>query len=145
MHRIPLAQAILFASVVSLAACSTATEPEATLALSTPPSFSAIVSRVEFESGNSPNGPLSQYNIWVVIPPAATASTGVVVGTSRPVFARSRSGRLTAADASDIKVGSTIEVWHDQSFAHGLMTNGGIVQGPPGARTYSGEQIVIVR
>jgi hypothetical protein len=62
-----------------------------------------------------------------------------------PVFARSGSGRLTAAKASDIRVGSIIEVWHDRSLSHGAVENVGVVQGPPGAPTYSGVQIVIER
>jgi hypothetical protein len=134
-----LAQAILFASTVSLGACSTGTEPDATLALSTPPNFSATVLNVRFEGGNGPGGPYSQYDVWVAIPPASTANAGVVVATSDPVFARGREGRLTAAHASDIEVGSTIEVWHLRGPGYGA------VQGPPGGPTFGGDQIVIVR
>lgn len=136
----PLAQAVLFVSTVSLAACSTGTEPEAALTLATPPNFAATVVKVEFESANGPGfGLYSQYNVWVAIPPASTATAGVVVATSAPVFLRSNSGRITSADAGDINVGSTIEVWHLGGAGYGAL------QAPPGAPVYDGDQIVIMR
>lgn len=135
----PLRHAVRFVSAIAIVGCTSGTEPEATLAIATPPDFSATVSQVQFESANGPAGPYSQYDIWVAIPPSSTANAGVVVSTSRPIFERSKSGRVTVARGSDIKVGSTIEVWHLGGPGYGA------VQGPPGAPTYGGDQIVIVR
>ena len=135
---------ILLSFAVSLAGCSIGTGPEANLSIAGPPDFSAAVSKVWYEGGNGPGGPYAQYNVWLAIPPASTTNAGVVVATSAPVFVQSASGRLTVAEAGDIKVGSTIQVWHDRSLTYGAIGNVGAVQGPPGAPTYSGVQIVIV-
>ena len=98
-----------------------------------------MVAKVEFESANGPAGPYSQHNVWVVIAPSAAANAGVVVPNSARVFIRSKEGRLTSAGPADIKVGASIEVWHDSMVGYGA------VQGPPGAPTYTGTQVVISR
>jgi hypothetical protein len=125
-------------SLVALSACSSnsALGPPATLVLSTPPDFSARVSKVEYESANGPAGPYSQYNAWVIIPPSTSSNAGVVVPTKMPVFAR-HNGQIYSSSASSLKVGDLIEVWHDITVAHGA------VQGPPGAPTYTSTQVVI--
>lgn len=125
-------------SLVALAACSSSSAlgPPATLVLSTPPDFSAHVSKVEYEGANGPAGPYSQYNAWVIIPPATGANAGVVIPTKMPVFAR-HNGQIYSSSASSIKVGDLIEVWHDITVAYGA------AQGPPGAPTYTSTQVVI--
>ena len=137
MHLTPVLRALLSVCVVSASACKSATAPTATLTLSTPADFSATVSKIEFESAIGPAGPYSQHDVWVIIPPATAANAGVVVPKSTPVFRRSSRGRITSASPSDIKVGDSIDVWHDFRTAYGA------VQGPPGAPTYIGTQIVI--
>jgi broad specificity phosphatase PhoE len=113
--------------------------PHATLALSTPPDFTGTVAKIEFESANGPAGPYSQHNVWLVIPPSATANAGLVVAKTTPVFVRTRDGILSS-DASGIRVGDRVEVWRNIQVAYGA------VQGPPGAPTYENlKQIVIDR
>jgi hypothetical protein len=128
----------IYVSLVALSACSSALGPSATLVLSTPPDFSARVSKIEYESANGPAGPYSQYNVWVIIPPAANANAGVVIPAKMPVFAR-HNGQVFSSTANNIKVDDLIEVWHSISVAYGA------VQGPPGAPTYESTQIVIDR
>jgi hypothetical protein len=119
--------------------CSGTTTPEATLALTTTPDFSATVSQVTVENGNSPAGPISQIALWVIISPATAANAGVVVGSPVPVFIRSSGRRLTTASRADIHAGDVIDVWHDFTVGYGA------VEGPPGAPTYGSTQVVIVR
>ena len=133
-----VSRAFLSLWVASAVACKSGTAPTATLALSTPADFSATVSKVAFENAMGPAGPYSQNDVWVTIPPAAAANAGVVVSRSTPVYIRT-GGRLVSSSASEIRVGDSIDVWHDVSTAYGA------VQGPPGAPTYTGTQIVISR
>jgi hypothetical protein len=131
--------AVLAALAFASPGCRSATSPEATLAITTAPDFSGSVAKVELESGNGPAGPYAQYDLWVIVPPASTANAGVVLPMSAPVFLRRDVGFVTSS-ASDIRVGDQIDVWRKPvSVAYG------VVQGPPGAPTYSGTQIVIVR
>ena len=127
-------------SLVALSACSSSSAlgPPSTLVLSTPPDFSATVSKVDYESANGPAGPYSQYDAWVIVPPAVSANAGVVVPTSLPVFVR-HNGQIYSSSASSIKVGDRVEVWHNVSVVYGA------VQGPPGAPTYESTQVVIDR
>jgi hypothetical protein len=129
--------AFLSALVFGGAACTSATSP--LLLFATAPDLSGTVSKAEFEGGNGPAGPYSQYDIWLIVPPASSANAGVVVGTSTPVFVRGNNG-LVAVSAADIRVGDQIQVWRDPIFV-----GYGAVQGPPGAPTYQGTQIVIIR
>ena len=69
----------------------------------------------------------------------SAANAGVVLPLSAPVFLRSNGG-LATTDASKIRVGDQIQVWRDP-----IRVAYGAVQGPPGAPTYTGTQIVIVR
>ena len=137
--RFGLWQRVLPSLLVAGAACGDATGPAATLALSTAPHFSGTVARVTAESGTSPEGPYSQYDLWVTVPPATAASVGVVLPLSTPVFVRSSAGAITAAHLGDLRAGDAVEVWDDHMAAYG------VVQGPPGAPTYTGTQIVIDR
>jgi hypothetical protein len=123
-------------SLIVLSACSSAVGPPASLLLSTSPDFSARVSQIEFEGGNGPAGPYSQYDAWVVVAPSVSANAGVVIPTKVPVFAR-HNGQIFSSNAKNIKVGDMIEVWHDFTVGYGA------VQGPPGAPTYGSTQIVI--
>jgi hypothetical protein len=63
----------------------------------------------------------------------------VVLPTSAPVFLQRGAGFLTAS-GDQIRVGDHIQVWRDP-----IRVAYGAVQGPPGAPTYRGLQIVIVR
>ena len=141
MHiRRNFSHALIAVSVLIAAACSGATSPTATLVLQTNPDLSGNVMKVEYESGNGPGfGPYAQWDIWVLIPPASSANAGVVLPVAAPVFLRSNGGLVTAT-ASQIRVGDRLEVWRDP-----VHVSYGAVQGPPGAPTYEGTQIVIVR
>jgi hypothetical protein len=133
--------ALIAVSVLTAAACSSATDAStATLVLQTDPDLSGNVIKVEYESGNGPGfGPYSQWDIWVLVPPASSANAGVVLPVAAPVFLR-RNGGLATATASQIRVGDRVQVWRDP-----VHVSFGAVQGPPGAPTYEGTQIVIVR
>lgn len=125
--------------VVSLAACSSMLGPPATLALATPPDFSATVVRVEVESGIGPEGAFSQHDVWLVIPPGTVANAGLILGKSTPVFTQIRGG-IFSSSVSAIQAGDRGEVWH--AFRVGY----GAAEGPPGAPTYLNvEQVVIDR
>jgi hypothetical protein len=135
-HRVVLSS-LLSALVFGGGACTSATSPP--LLFATAPDLSGTVSKAEFEGGNGPAGPYSQYDIWLIVPPASSANAGVVVGTSTPVFVHGNSG-LVAVSAAEIRVGDQIQVWRDP-----IHVAYGAVQGPPGAPTYEGTQIVIMR
>lgn len=136
--RLALRSSLLLFLLPAAAACRSTTAPAATLALTTSPDFSGTVARVQSESGVGPGGAYSQYDVWVTVPPATSASAGVVVPRSVPVFVRA-GGTVTAARASDIRVGDAVAVWDDGTAAYGA------VQGPPGAPTYTATQVVISR
>jgi hypothetical protein len=121
-----------------IAGCQDETGPDTTLVLSRPPELTAAVFQSTHESGPSPNGPISQYAVWIGSPGATNADAGVVVGAGTPVFVRS-SGELTRTTGAAIAVGDLIEVWRDASVAYGA------VQAPPGQPCYHGTQIVIAR
>jgi hypothetical protein len=130
--------------VTSLALASTACRgtplgPEESLTLTTAPDISATVAKAEYEGGISPGGLYAQYDVWLIVPPATAPNAGVVLPTRAPVFVR-WNGRTYAASASDIKAGDRVEVWTEGHFAAY-----GAVQGPPGAPTYTGTQVVIDR
>lgn len=126
---------------IALVACSGTAPlgPPATLVLSTPPDFTATVTKVEFESANGPAGPYSQYNVWLVVPPGTSANAALVVAKATPVFVRTRDG-IFASDGSGVRFGDRVEVWHDIQVAYGA------AEGPPGAPTYINlKQLVIDR
>jgi hypothetical protein len=127
--------------LIGLVACSGngALGPPATLVLSTPPDFTATVVKVEFESANGPAGPYSQHNMWLIIPPGTSPNAGLVVAKATPVFVRTSNG-IFSSDASRVRVGDRVEVWHDIQVAYGA------AEGPPGAPTYINlKQLVIDR
>ena len=105
----------------------------------TAPDFVARVSRIQYEDGNSPAGPLSQYDLWLTISPATSPNAGLIVGRSAAVFARSSGGTLMPASACSIAANDVVEVWHDPSVAYGS------VEAPPSAPAYFGTQVVIRR
>ena len=125
-------------SIAILVACSTdaVLGPPADLVLSTPFDFSARVSQIDFEGGNSPNGPYSQYDAWVIVPPGASANAGVVIPTNAPVFVR-HNGQIFSSRVTNVKAGDLVEVWHDKTVGYGA------AQAPPGAPVYAATQIVI--
>lgn len=127
-------------SIVALSACSSSSPlgPPATLVLSTPPDFSALVSKIAYESANGPAGPYSQFNAWLVIPPSSSANAGVIIATASSVFVR-HNGQIYSSSASSIRVGDQIEVWHNITVAYGA------AEGPPGSPTYESTQVVIDR
>jgi hypothetical protein len=145
MRLSAILRASLCALVLAVAACEntgtvgTELGAPADLVITTAPDFSGSVSKAGLESANGPAGPYSRHNVWVRIPPAATANAGVVMPTAAPVFVR-HDGAHHAAGASDIRVGDRIEVWRQA-----VPVFYGAVQGPPDAPTYVGIQIVIVR
>jgi hypothetical protein len=113
--------------------------PETTLTINTPADLSANVAKATLESGIGPEGPYSQFDVWLFVAPGAAPDAGVVMPTAAPVFVQ-RNGRAYAADASDIRAGDRVDVWTvPDRVAYG------VVQGPPGAPTYTGTQLVIHR
>jgi hypothetical protein len=130
-------RSIIFLALAVAVSCKNSTEPPASLAITIPASFSATVSQIAFEEVVGPAGRYSQYDVRVVIPPAATVNAGVVVSKTTPVFQRI-DNRIVASSASEIREGDRVEVWYS-SVAYGA------VQGPAGAPTYLGTQIVISR
>ena len=120
------------------AACQSATAPDTSLPLPGAPDLVAFVSRTAHESGPTPAGYVSQYAVWVAVPPSTAADAGVVVGASTPVFL-SRHGVLARTTGASISIGDSIQVWHDASVAYGA------VQAPPGAPCYTGTQVLILR
>jgi len=132
---------LLSTCLIGLIACSGDSElgPPATLVLSTPPDFTATVTKVELESANGPAGPYSQHNMWLVIPPGTSPNAGLVVAQATPVFVRTSDG-IFSSDAGRVRVGDRVEVWHDIQVANGA------AEGPPGAPTYINlKQLVIDR
>ena len=126
-------------SLIAAMSCSGSTDAPLTLVLNTEPDFSGSVERVLYESATGPAGPYTQYDIWVIIPPATSANAGVVLPTSVPVFLQT-GGTLFTAIGSEIRVGDQIQVWRDPThIAYGS------AQAPPGSPSYTGTQIVIVR
>ena len=120
------------------AACQSATDSDPGLVLTGAPDMVAVVAQTTHESGFTPAGYVSQYDIWVAVPPSAAADAGVVIGKSTPVFL-STDGILTRVTAASIIVGDSIQVWHDASVGYGA------VQAPPGSPCYTGTQVVILR
>jgi hypothetical protein len=113
--------------------------PETALTIATPADLSASVAKATLESGVGPEGPYSQYDVWLVVTPGGAPDAGVVMPVNAPVFVQ-RSGRTYAANASDIAAGDHVDVWTvPRRVAYG------VVQGPPGAPTYTGMQLVIYR
>lgn len=123
--------------VVSLAACSSMLGPPATLVVSTPPDFTAIVTRAYVESGNGPEGFYSQRDVWLAIPPSTVANAGLIVGKSTPTFVRT-GGAVFSSSASAIKAGDRIEVWHDYQVGYGA------AESPPGAPLYLNIKQVVI-
>jgi hypothetical protein len=135
---------IPLAAVVGIAGCSAADpDPSLVQSGSTPvltraPDLTATVTMDTLQAGYTPEGYLSQYDVWVAIAPSTAADAGVVFGASTPVFT-STGGVLTRATAASIAVGDVIQIWHDATVAYGA------VQAPPGAPAYSGTQVVVLR
>ena len=131
----------LIAGTLLLAAaeCRDSTDPAVTLRLQSSPDFSAIVTKSTLVEGVTPEGWMSAYEVWVAIPPSATADAGVLVPTEGPVYRITGGTRLATDTASDISAGDSIEVWHDGLAVYGA------AQAPPGAPAYFATQIVIVR
>lgn len=128
----------LTALLLPLAACDAPAGPETRLTVAGAPGFEGVVASVHYESGNTPVGPMSQYNVWLTLPPTAGPNAGVVVTRGTPVFLQ-QDGVLLRTTASQILPGDSIQVWHDASVAYGA------VEAPPGSPCYVGTQIVIVR
>ncbi len=122
--------AILRASALAaLTGCAAPTGPAA---------FTGLVSQVTLQEGYAPGGYISQYDVWLAIPPSSLANAAVVVGRSAPVTIYI-SGRTIVASASAIRVGDQIEIWHDAPVVYGS------VQAPPGAPAYFPTRVVVLR
>lgn len=133
-----LARPILTLAVpLLLAGCLDATSATVTLPIQTAPDFTARVVIATHEQMVSPEGPVSQYDLFVAIPPSDTANAGVVIPESMPVF-EAVSGQYVSTTAATIRVGQTIQVWHDFRVAYGA------VQAPPGAPVYVPTQVVVI-
>ena len=129
---------LLAASVIALSACNGSTGPGEELVLKVAPNFAATVDKSELESANGPNGPYSQYDLWIIVAPGVQANAGLVLPTSAPVFVR-HGGSLSIGAGSMIRKGDRLEVWRESQVAYGA------AQAPPGAPTYVATQVVIDR
>lgn len=97
------------------------------------------MAKVQYENAYGPGGSYAQFDVWLVIPPSAMPNAGVVLPTAAPVLVR-WNGRTYAASGNDIAAGDRVDVWIVPKYvAYGA------VQGPPGAPTYTGTQLVIDR
>ena len=130
---------LFLALALAAAACRDSAGPATTLAIPGPPDFAAVVTRNTHHEFFAPSGQwVSQYEVWVAIPPADSANAGVVVAAARPVFS-SANGVLERVSPADMTLGDSIKVWHDSTVAYGS------TQAPAGAPAFRGLQIVIVR
>lgn len=129
---------LLAATLIALPACGDGTGPGEDLVIRVAPNFAATVDRSALESAKGPNGPYSQYDIWVIVAPGVQANAGVVLPASAPVFVR-HGGSLAVADGSMIRKGDRLEVWRESQVVSGA------VQAPPGAPLYVATQVVIDR
>ena len=105
-------------------ACSTPTSPRM---VTTAPDFTATVSQVTFEAGESPAGHIEQFDLWVATTPSVVANAGVVVAKSTPVFLQSARNQIVAATPRAIRAGDLLKIWHTISVSYGA------AQAPPGA------------
>ena len=121
-----------------LTGCQQGTGPGTTLELPEPPNLTAAVFQSTHESGNFPDGYVSQYAVWIGAPGAASPSAGLLVAAARR-YMSGRNGTLAKATAAAIRPGDLIEVWRDASVSYGA------VQAPPGQPCFIGRQVVIVR
>jgi hypothetical protein len=101
--------------------------------------FAASVASVSHVTGNSPDGPIDQYEVIVMIAPSESPNAGLIAPASGNVFSRSLDGTLRMSSASAIQPGDKIEVWHDQTVAYGSASS------PPGSPCYTAVQLVIER
>src|SRR5262245_5213197 len=125
-------------TVVALAAfagCDSPTAPDE-LVVTGAPDLTAVVTHATYESGMTPAGYMSQYDLWISTSPARTSDAGVVVGSSTPVFIRIN-GQLHRASSASFKVGDAVQVWHDGTVGYGA------VESPPGKPCYVSTQVVI--
>ena len=139
---------LLLALSVSAAGCPDTTAPalcgDGTAAATTQsikglPDFVALVTSNTHHEFFAPSGYwVSQYEVWVAIPPSLGANAGVVVAAARPVFVSS-CGVLERVTPAAIAPRDAIQVWHDATVGYGS------TQAPSGAPAYSGTQIVILR
>lgn len=137
--RIDIGVFVALLTLASTACRGPSLGPEQTPTLTTPPDLSATVANAWYESAYGPAGPYAQFDVWLAVPPSATPNAGVVLPMAAPVLVR-WNGRTYAASGNDIAVGDRVRVWVvPQHVAYGA------VQGPPGAPTYTGTQLVIDR
>lgn len=137
MRRTITSRIALLGTLLAAAGCLDATSATVALPIQTAPDFTARVVIATHEQMVSPAGPVSQYDLFVAIPPSDTANAGVVIPESMPVF-EAVSGQYVRTTAAVIRVGQTIQVWHDFHVAYGA------VQAPPGAPVYVPTQIVVI-
>lgn len=113
--------------------------PVDTACLAGPATFVAVVARITHESGNTPAGPIDQYDFWMTIPPSPTPNVGVVAGAGIPVFLQVGSGPLYPTVLANIQVGDRVSAWVSANGGYGSP------QAPPGAPVHLGQQLVIQR
>lgn len=136
--RIPTPRIPLLLALAVVVGCQDTAGPDATLAISGPPDFTAAVFQTTHEEFISPVGPISQYAVWIGPSARTRPDAGVLLGPKTPVFIR-RHGALSQTTGASLKVGDLIQVWRDASVAYGA------TQAPPGAPCYHATQIVIER
>jgi len=106
----------------------------------TAPDFVATVSQIMYESGHTPAGfDMSQYAVWLTVPPHMSPNAGVILSRSTPVFERPLTGGVRPTAACTIHVGDMLEVWHDWRWALGA------AEAPPGDTLYFPTQILVRR
>lgn len=128
----------LLSSLLAAAGCLDATATTVTLPIQTAPDFTARVVSTTVEQGFTPEGWISQYVVFVAVPPSDSANAGVILSVTVPVFALTN-GTLRRDAAFDIAVGDSIEVWRSSSYSLDA------AESPPNSPAYFATQIVIVR
>jgi hypothetical protein len=134
---------VTVAAVAGFAACSNPTAPAtqgdvvSQMADTTAPAFTARVVSVTHEAGNSPDGPIDQYALFVDVSGDGLADAGVIVPADQQVYVRGTDGTLRQLTASQIRAGQRIAVWRQSAVVWGS------VQSPPNTPCYTATQVLI--
>ena len=102
------------------------------------------MSQIRIERGWTPAGFYEvQYNLWLRRPPGTVANVGIVLSDTTPdptpVFERARNGAVGPTTVCTIKVGDTVEVWHNDHWSLGS------AEAPPGDTAFEALQVIVRR
>lgn len=106
--------------------------------VSTPSNFIGTVGKVVYEDGQSPAGSdISQFALWIAVPPNTEPNAAILIGRSTPVFQPGFNGHPRSSAACLIAVGDRVEVWHNNQWALGA------AEAPPGDTLYLPFQVLV--